>query len=242
MHGVFCPGYRVSVGYLGYRFAPKNHLSIRRDMARKVALVTGITGQDGSYLAEFLLEKGYEVHGIKRRASSFNQERIEHMFADAKSGKTPFFTHYGDVTDLSSLVTILIKVKPTEFYNLAAQSHVHTSFELPVYTAQVTSIPESTVAYTDHMPYAPPNPPRHIAAPQASPPQKEDGWAFAPQPRSAAPLLSFSTQCACGERTGEVWIVGVIKFERCPLRVRCSGGFSILSSLYTGTPHPPPMS
>ena len=105
---------------------------------KKVALVTGITGQDGSYLAEMLLEKGYEVHGIKRRASSFNQERIEHLFADAKSGKLPFYTHYGDVTDLNNLVTILNKVKPTEFYNLAAQSHVHTSFELPVYTAQVS--------------------------------------------------------------------------------------------------------
>lgn len=108
---------------------------------KKVALITGITGQDGSYLAELLLSKGYEVHGIKRRASSFNQERIEHLFADAKSGKSPFFTHYGDVTDLNNLVTILNKVKPTEFYNLAAQSHVHTSFELPVYTAQVSRMP-----------------------------------------------------------------------------------------------------
>merc|ERR1712216_297154 len=114
-------------------------------MARKVAFITGITGQDGSYLAEFLLEKGYEVHGIKRRASSFNQSRIEHIFKDAKGrdpekGPLPFFTHYGEVTDLNNLVTLLNKVKPIEFYNLAAQSHVHTSFELPVYTGHVDGI------------------------------------------------------------------------------------------------------
>lgn len=115
---------------------------------KKVALITGITGQDGSYLAEFLLAKGYEVHGIKRRASSFNQARIEHLFegsVDPLTGltegtKLPFYTHYGDVTDLNNMVSILNQTKPTEFYNLAAQSHVHTSFELPVYTANVDAI------------------------------------------------------------------------------------------------------
>jgi len=107
---------------------------------KKVAFVTGITGQDGSYLAEFLLKKGYEVHGIKRRASSFNQSRIEHLFEKAKGDTLPFFTHYGEVTDLNNIVTLLNKVQPDEFYNLAAQSHVHTSFELPVYTAHVDGI------------------------------------------------------------------------------------------------------
>jgi GDPmannose 4,6-dehydratase len=107
---------------------------------RKVVLIIGITGQDGAYLAEFLLAKGYEVHGVKRRASSFNQERIEHLFEDAQNGRVPFFTHYGDVTDLNNMVTLLNKVKPDEFYNLAAQSHVHTSFELPVYTANVDAV------------------------------------------------------------------------------------------------------
>lgn len=109
---------------------------------RKVALITGVTGQDGSYLSEFLLAKGYEVHGIKRRASSFNQSRIEHLFAKANAGedRLPFFTHYGDVTDLNNLVTLLNKTQPDEFYNLAAQSHVHTSFELPIYTAHVDAI------------------------------------------------------------------------------------------------------
>ncbi|EKX51239.1 hypothetical protein GUITHDRAFT_85143 [Guillardia theta CCMP2712] len=111
-------------------------------MARKVALITGITGQDGSYLAELLLSKGYEVHGIKRRASSFNQARIEHIYEKAQINKEkiPFYTHYGDVTDLNNLVTLLNKTQPDEFYNLAAQSHVHTSFELPVYTAHVDGI------------------------------------------------------------------------------------------------------
>ena len=108
---------------------------------RKVALITGVTGQDGSYLAELLLKKGYEVHGIKRRASSFNQSRIEHLFEQAQGQEPlPFFTHYGDVTDLNNLVTLLNKTTPDEFYNLAAQSHVHTSFELPVYTAHVDAI------------------------------------------------------------------------------------------------------
>jgi GDP-mannose 4,6-dehydratase len=111
---------------------------------KKIALITGITGQDGSYLAEFLLNKGYEVHGIKRRASSFNQSRIEHIYektlSDENEDKPPFYIHYGDVTDLNNLIMILNKIKPDEFYNLAAQSHVHTSFEMPVYTANVDGL------------------------------------------------------------------------------------------------------
>ena len=104
----------------------------------KRALVTGITGQDGSYLAELLLGRGYEVHGIKRRASSFNQERIEHLFE--QHGNKSLHVHYGDVTDMNNILTILKQVEPDEMYNLAAQSHVHTSFELPIYTAQVDGI------------------------------------------------------------------------------------------------------
>lgn len=96
----------------------------------KVALITGITGQDGSYLAEFLLKKGYIVHGIKRRASSFNTERINHLFKNKN-----FFLHYGDMTDSLSLMRIMAKVRPHELYNLAAQSHVQVSFESPEYTA-----------------------------------------------------------------------------------------------------------
>lgn len=106
----------------------------------KKALITGITGQDGSYLAEFLLAKGYEVHGIKRRASSFNTQRIDHIFEDPHSKKQSLFLHYGDLTDSSNLTRILKEVEPDEVYNLAAQSHVAVSFEVPEYTADVVAI------------------------------------------------------------------------------------------------------
>ena len=102
---------------------------------RKVALITGITGQDGAYLAEFLLEKGYVVHGIRRRSSLFNTDRIDHLYQDPHLVGTRLFLHYGDMTDSSSLVRIIGDVKPTEIYNLAAQSHVAVSFEEPEYTA-----------------------------------------------------------------------------------------------------------
>lgn len=106
----------------------------------KKALITGITGQDGSYLAEFLLEKGYEVHGIKRRASSFNTQRIDHIFQDPHQENANLFLHYGDLTDSSNLTRILNTVRPDEVYNLAAQSHVAVSFEAPEYTADVDAI------------------------------------------------------------------------------------------------------
>jgi len=102
---------------------------------KKKALITGITGQDGAYLAEFLLEKGYEVHGIKRRTSLFNTDRIDHLYHDRHEKGVRFFLHHGDMTDSSSLIHIIEKVKPTEIYNLAAQSHVAVSFEEPEYTA-----------------------------------------------------------------------------------------------------------
>ena len=106
----------------------------------KKALITGITGQDGSYLAEFLLEQGYEVHGIKRRASSFNTQRIDHIFQDTHSNNQHLFLHYGDLTDSSNLTRILKEVEPDEVYNLAAQSHVAVSFEVPEYTANVVAM------------------------------------------------------------------------------------------------------
>ena len=105
----------------------------------KKALITGITGQDGSYLAEFLLEKGYEVHGIVRRSSSINRKRIDHIYLNKKY-KNYFFLHYGDVTDASNLNRILENTHPDEIYNLAAQSHVKVSFEIPDYTAQVDAL------------------------------------------------------------------------------------------------------
>jgi GDPmannose 4,6-dehydratase len=104
-------------------------------MMKKKALITGVTGQDGAYLAEFLLKKGYEVHGIKRRTSLFNTDRIDHLYQDPHVQERNFILHHGDMTDSSSLVHILAKVRPDELYNLAAQSHVAVSFEEPEYTA-----------------------------------------------------------------------------------------------------------
>jgi GDPmannose 4,6-dehydratase len=109
-------------------------------MTDKVALVTGVTGQDGAYLADFLLDKGYEVHGIKRRTSLFNTDRIDHLFADRHQRNMNFHLHHGDMTDSSSLFHIIQKVQPDEIYNLAAQSHVAVSFEEPEYTANADGL------------------------------------------------------------------------------------------------------
>jgi len=107
---------------------------------RKVALITGITGQDGSYLTEFLLGKGYEVHGIVRRSSSFNTGRIDHVYKDRHETGVKLFLHYGDLCDATNLITIIAKVKPTEIYNLGAMSHVKVSFDMPEYTADCDGV------------------------------------------------------------------------------------------------------
>ncbi|MCI4399406.1 MAG: GDP-mannose 4,6-dehydratase [Campylobacteraceae bacterium] len=109
-------------------------------MATKVALITGITGQDGAYLAEFLLKKGYEVHGIKRRSSLFNTDRIDHLYQDPHESDVKFKLHHGDLTDSTNLIRIIQEVQPDEIYNLAAMSHVHVSFETPEYTANADGI------------------------------------------------------------------------------------------------------
>lgn len=109
-------------------------------MKKKVALITGASGQDGSYLIELLLEKGYEVHGIKRRASSLNTQRIDHLFHDIHVDDSSFYLHYGDLTDTSNIISILQKTEPDEIYNLGAQSHVAVSFETPEYTADVDAL------------------------------------------------------------------------------------------------------
>ncbi|MEO9656088.1 GDP-mannose 4,6-dehydratase [Marinomonas sp.] len=111
-----------------------------KNTEKKKALITGVTGQDGSYLAEFLLEKGYEVHGIKRRASSLNTERVDHIYQDNHEKDQSFFLHYGDLTDSSNLTRIIKDIQPDEVYNLGAQSHVAVSFESPEYTADVDAI------------------------------------------------------------------------------------------------------
>jgi GDPmannose 4,6-dehydratase len=109
-------------------------------MVDRIALVTGITGQDGAYLADLLLSKGYRVHGIKRRSSSFNTARIDHLYQDPHDPSVRFSLHYGDMTDSTNLIRIIQEVQPTEIYNLAAQSHVHVSFETPEYTANADAL------------------------------------------------------------------------------------------------------
>tara|TARA_B100000989_G_scaffold204363_1_gene154661 strand:- start:991 stop:2031 length:1041 start_codon:yes stop_codon:yes gene_type:complete len=109
-------------------------------MKNKIALIFGVTGQDGSYLSEFLIKKGYLVHGVKRRSSSFNTGRIDHIYQDPFEKKRNFFLHYGDITDAISVSTLIKKIKPSEIYNLAAQSHVSVSFEVPEYTANADAI------------------------------------------------------------------------------------------------------
>ncbi|MGY3975414.1 GDP-mannose 4,6-dehydratase [Aeromonas mytilicola] len=109
-------------------------------MSKKIALITGVTGQDGSYLAELLLEKGYEVHGIKRRASLFNTGRVDHIYQDRHEQNPNFFLHYGDLADSSNLIRLVKEIQPDEIYNLAAMSHVAVSFESPEYTADVDAL------------------------------------------------------------------------------------------------------
>ena len=109
-------------------------------MKKKIALITGITGQDGSYLAEILIKKGYEVHGLKRRSSSLNTSRIDHIYKDPHVKKNKLFLHYGDLLDSASLQELIFKIKPTEVYNLAAQSHVDVSFKMPIYTSDVNAM------------------------------------------------------------------------------------------------------
>ncbi len=106
----------------------------------KIALITGVTGQDGAYLSELLLDKGYTVHGIKRRSSSFNTGRIDHLYVDPHEKHTRFYLHHGDLTDATNLIRIIQETRPMEIYNLAAQSHVQVSFETPEYTANADAL------------------------------------------------------------------------------------------------------
>ena len=109
-------------------------------MSEKVALITGVTGQDGAYLSELLLAKGYVVHGVKRRSSSLNTSRVDHLYVDPHIGNTRFFLHFGDVTDSTNLIRLIQETQPIEIYNLAAQSHVQVSFETPEYTANADAV------------------------------------------------------------------------------------------------------
>src|ERR1035438_5488721 len=118
----------------------RSRRSFRHQTMAKKALITGITGQDGSYLAELLIHKGYEVHGLIRRASTFNTVRIDHLYVDPHDAQAKLFLHYGDLSDGSRLVTLLSQIRPDEVYNLAAQSHVRVSFDEPEYTGDTTGV------------------------------------------------------------------------------------------------------
>src|SRR5436309_15448594 len=109
-------------------------------MAQKIALITGATGQDGAYLAELLLAKGYVVHGVKRRSSSLNTQRVDHLYVDPHTPDARFFLHYGDLTDATNLIRLVQETQPSEIYNLGAQSHVQVSFETPEYTANADAL------------------------------------------------------------------------------------------------------
>ena len=109
-------------------------------MPKKVALITGATGQDGAYLSRLLLDKGYTVHGVKRRSSSFNTQRVDELYMDPHEHETRFFLHYGDMTDSTNIIRLLQETQPDEIYNLAAQSHVAVSFETPEYTANADAV------------------------------------------------------------------------------------------------------
>jgi len=109
-------------------------------MKKKKALITGVTGQDGAYLSEFLLNKGYEVHGLKRRSSLFNTERIDHLYEDPHKENRSFILHYGDLTDSTNIIRLIKEVEPDEIYNLGAMSHVQVSFEMPEYTADTDAL------------------------------------------------------------------------------------------------------
>jgi GDPmannose 4,6-dehydratase len=160
----------------------------------KVAFITGITGQDGSYLAELLLAKGYEVHGLIRRASTFNTQRIDHLYLDPHNETAKLFLHYGDLTDGSRLVTLLTEIKPDEIYNLAAQSHVRVSFDEPEYTGDTTGL--GTTRLLEAMRHAVPEARFYQASSSemfgaANPPQNEKTEFYPRSPYGVAKVYSY---------------------------------------------------
>ena len=172
-------------------------------MSKKIALITGITGQDGSYLAEFLLEKGYEVHGLIRRSSSFNTHRIDHIYQDAHETNQRLFLHYGDLIDGVGLTNLIREISPTEVYNLGAQSHVQVSFSMPQYTGQVDAV--GAVGLLEAIRSAEINTRYYQASTSemfgaTPPPQNEESY-FRPQsPYAAAKLMAY--WCTVNYREG----------------------------------------
>jgi GDPmannose 4,6-dehydratase len=161
---------------------------------KKTAFVTGITGQDGSYLAELLISKGYEVHGLIRRASTFNTQRIDHLYLDPHNPKAKLFLHYGDLSDGSRLATLLAEIKPDEIYNLAAQSHVRVSFDEPEYTGDITGL--GTIRLLEAIRQSVPDAKFYQASSSemfgaANPPQNEETEFYPRSPYGVAKVYSF---------------------------------------------------
>ena len=188
---------------------------------KKRALITGITGQDGSYLAEFLLNKGYEVHGLIRRASTFNTQRLEHLYVDPHDPKAKLFLHYGDLTDGSRLATLLAKIQPDEIYNLAAQSHVRVSFDEPEYTGDTTGL--GTIRLLEAIRQSVPSAKFYQASSSemfgaASPPQNES-VAFHPRsPYGVAKLYSHWITKNYREAYGLFAVSGILFNHESPRR------------------------
>lgn len=188
---------------------------------KKTALITGITGQDGSYLAELLLSKGYEVHGLIRRASTFNTQRIDHLYLDSHNPTAKLFLHYGDLTDGSRLVTLLAEIKPTEIYNLAAQSHVRVSFDEPEYTGDTTGL--GTIRLLEAMRQAVPEARFYQASSSemfgaASPPQNENTEFYPRSPYGVAKVYSYWITKNYREAYGLFAVNGILFNHESPRR------------------------
>jgi len=188
---------------------------------RKRALITGITGQDGSYLAELLIDKGYEVHGLIRRASTFNTERIEHLYQDQHEEDARLFLHYGDLADGTNLTRLMAALHPEEVYHLAAQSHVRTSFDIPEYTADVTAI--GTLRLLDAMRDAGVRPRFYQASSSemfgASPPPQSEATPFYPRsPYAVAKLFAYWTVVNYRESYGMHATNGILFNHESPRR------------------------
>jgi GDPmannose 4,6-dehydratase len=188
---------------------------------KKTAFVTGITGQDGSYLAEFLLEKDYSVHGLIRRASNFNTQRIDHLHINHQNSKGRLFLHYGDLTDGSRLATLLAEIKPDEIYNLAAQSHVRVSFDEPEYTADTTGL--GTIRLLEAMRQAVPEAKFYQASSSemfgaATPPQNEGTEFYPRSPYGVAKVYSYWTTKNYREAYGLFATNGILFNHESPRR------------------------
>src|SRR4051794_30368659 len=201
----------------------------------KKALITGITGQDGSYLAELLLDKGYEVHGIIRRSSSFNTDRIDHLYQDPHESGVRLFTHYGDLTDPVSLTHLLYRLQPDEIYHLGAQSHVRVSFDIPEYTFDVTG--GGTMRLLEAMREAGVNSRFYQASSSemfgAAPPPQSETTPFHPRsPYAVAKVAGFWAVVNCREAYGMFASNGILFNHECvaastPLMTRRTGVMAV---------------